>query len=374
MASVDSVTMGERIAAARGRAGLTQAELAAQISLDRSALTKVEKGARRVSALELARIAEVLGERIEWLVMEPPPAVLVAHRNTQEPGAASPGIDRLVERIVWNIEFLAKRDNRFEIQDVEPLARPTNAAEVESTASQARSLLGLDAVEPVHGLAECVLRIGLLTFSFDLGEDAADAASVLLARGGVAVVNGARQVGRRRLAIAHELGHYLFADEYALDWRVCHADDANLWENRLDRFARAVLLPQQGLRDAWAELADSGDDLRTTAVKLASRFRVDMSTLARRAVELGIVQTEDSQRIRSWRTNRADIVEHNLVVSDESQAPDLAEPYVLSVLRLYRSETVSAARALDLLFDTWEENDLPVLPTLPESAVWTFVS
>jgi hypothetical protein len=43
------------------------------------------------------------------------------------------------------------------------------------------------------------------------------------------------------------------------------------------------------------------------------------------------------------------------------------------VLRLYRSETVSSTRVIDLLFDTWDEEDLPALPQLPESAVWNFV-
>ena len=57
------------------------------------------------------------------------------------------------------------------------------------------------------------------------GPEAADAASILLVRGGVAVVNGQRQVGRRRLAAAHELGHYLFADDYTVDWRIGEQDD-----------------------------------------------------------------------------------------------------------------------------------------------------
>ncbi|WP_284346891.1 hypothetical protein [Frankia sp. Cppng1_Ct_nod] len=44
------------------------------------------------------------------------------------------------------------------------------------------------------------------------------------------------------------------------------------------------------------------------------------------------------------------------------------------MLRLYRSETVPLARATDLLFEAWAEEDLPSLPQLPESAIWKFVS
>jgi len=365
--------MGERIAAARGRAGLTQAELAAEVSLDRSALTKIENGSRRVSALELARIADALGERIEWFVTEPPKAI-VSHRNVQEPGGKSPAIDRLIERVAWNVEFVIEHSDRLDQPQLGGLSRPGTLDEAERAADRARSLLGLDEVQPFPGIADQLVEAGLLVFSFDLGPDAADAASILLAAGGVAAVNGNLHVGRRRLAAIHEFGHYLFADEYVVDWRVADSDDANAWETRLDRFARAVLLPAHGLRQSWEALVSGGDDLRTVVVKIGSKFRVDMSTLARRLVELRIVPQDQAQRIRAVRTNRADIVEHNLVVGAELVAPGLPTPYERAVLRLYRQELVSAARAADLLFDTWEEDDLPALSQLPESAIWEFVS
>jgi Zn-dependent peptidase ImmA (M78 family) len=214
----------------------------------------------------------------------------------------------------------------------------------------------------------------MFEFSFAMGNDAADAASILLATGGMAIVNGSLQVGRRRLAMAHELGHYLFADEYTVDWRVAEHSDDNVWESRLDRFARAMLLPPKGLSEMWTRLRSDDGDLRTAAVRTASAFRVDMSTLARRLRELALVDQSEANAIRIVRTTKADIVEFNLVVRDELEAPWLARRYEESVLRLYRREVVSAARATDLLFDTWSEDDLPVLPALPESQIWNFVS
>jgi hypothetical protein len=99
-----------------------------------------------------------------------------------------------------------------------------------------------------------------------------------------------------------------------------------------------------------------------------------MSTLARRLRELALVDQSEANAIRIVRTTKADIVEFNLVVRDELEAPSLARRYEESVLRLYRREVVSAARATDLLFDTWSEDDLPVLPALPGSQIWNFVS
>ncbi len=373
MANLDSGAIGERIAEARGRAGLTQADLASVTSLDRSALAKIETGARRVSALELARIADALDERIEWFVTQTPAAIL-SHRNLQEPGAASPAIDRLVERITRNVELAISHDDRLQLTAPTALRRPDTVAEAERTATEARTLLGLTDRQPFLRVSEHVADIGLLAFAFELGSDAADAASILLTTGGVALVNGSLHVGRRRLALVHELGHYLFADEYNVDWRIAERDDDDAWEARLDRFARAVLLPPDGLRDQWTRLREDGDDLRTAAVKIGSVFCVDMSTLARRLAELGQIDKSEAQTVRAVRTKKADIIEFGLGVRHELAAPALPRRYEESVVRLYRGEVVSAARATDLLFDTLSEDDLPVLPPVQEGTIWKFVS
>ncbi|WP_245732984.1 XRE family transcriptional regulator [Lentzea jiangxiensis] len=370
MTAVDSESMGKRIADARTRTGMTQAGLAAAIGIDRSALAKIENGTRRVSALELARIAEATRERIEWFVLQVPEAI-VSHRNMQDPGAESPVIDRIVETFAWNTEFLLKHDDRLRLESPGPLAKPGTNDEAERTAREARKLMGLGPSEPLLNIVEAVAKIGLFTLSRDLGPDAADAASVLLARGGVAVINGHLLVGRRRLALAHELGHYLFADEYTVDWRIAEKDDDNAWESRLDRFARAVLLPADGLTEAWHTARKDGD-LRTTAVKVASKFRVDMSTLSRRLVETGVLGTHDAASVRSVRTTKADIIELNLVTRDELAATSLSLEYQQAVLRLYKQEVISPARATELLYDTLNEDDLPPLPPLPESAIWDF--
>jgi Zn-dependent peptidase ImmA (M78 family)/DNA-binding XRE family transcriptional regulator len=375
VAVLDAGSIGARIAEARARVALTQSELAVQISIDRSALAKIEGGTRRVSALELSRIADALGERIEWFVVDPPPAIVSHRKRLDEAGTVSAEIDKAIERATRNVEFLIDHDTQLQVQEIPQLVQPRSMDEAEEAASEARSLLGLNGTDPLLNVAGIASDLGLLTFCFDFGPNTADAASILLPGGAVILVNGHLHVGRRRLAVAHELGHCFFADEYTVDWRV--ADQGlgdNGWEARLDRFARALLLPSVGLGASWRDFRAHGDDLRTVAVKLASRFRVDMTTLARRLSELGFVNASEANRVRATRTNRADIVELNLLVHDELAPPALPRRYEASVLRLFRSEVLSASRATDLLFDLWEEDDLPVLPQLPQSAIWQFVS
>lgn len=363
--------MGARVAEARQRAGLTQTELAAASSLDRSALAKIEIGSRRVSALELARIARAVDERIEWFVTDAVPAI-VSHRDTVDPGASSLAIDRLIDRTTRNVEFLLLHDSQLELPELPHLERPSSGDATEQAARSTRRLLGSDETQPLLELAMTATRAGILTFSFDLGPDAADAASILLPRGAVVVVNGSLHLGRRRLSLAHEIGHCLFADEYSIDWNTAEHDSSSTWETKMDRFARALLLPASPLRRLWNQLRER-DDTRTTAVKIASQYRVDMSTLARRLTEIGQVDAAEAQTIRSTRTTRADIVELNLLVHDELNPPCLPRIYEQSVLNLYRNATVSGARATDLLFDLWTEEDLPVLPPAPIGSLWGLI-
>ena len=250
---------------------------------------------------------------------------------------------------------------------------PTSNAEAEKLAVVARSELDVPPDGPCERLADKVTKLGLLPFSLDLGVDTADAATVLLRHGGIAVINGANKVGRRRLALAHELGHYLVADEYTVDWRVAENQESERRENLFDRFARALLLPRESLVGDWEKFTQE-NDVRTAAVRIASCYRVDMSTLARRLVEAGIASNSDAANIRSIRTTRVDIVDFDLVVSDELAPPVLPREYERAVLRLYRSEMLSAARTVGLLFDTWPEDALPELPMRTENDMWELIS
>lgn len=54
-------TLGERIRAARDRAGVKQDQLADAVGLSRTSITNIERGRQGVQAYLLVRIAEVLG-------------------------------------------------------------------------------------------------------------------------------------------------------------------------------------------------------------------------------------------------------------------------------------------------------------------------
>jgi len=159
--AIDARTLGQRIAESRWRAGLTQAQLAAAASLGRSALAKIEAGSRRVSALELACMAESLGVRIEWFVQDAPEAI-ISRRNTQDPGTPSPRIDATVERIACAVEFALEHDQRFTLPRRQLRPMVVNAQETEALAEDKRSLIGVDRGAPVRISLRRRLLLGCL--------------------------------------------------------------------------------------------------------------------------------------------------------------------------------------------------------------------
>lgn len=367
---MDARDLGRRIKQERERVQFSQTELGLRADLDRTAVNKIESGVRKVTALELARIAAALSMRMARLFEEPIPAV-VSHRSSRGLDTVDSQVDKLLEELAYEVEFVQSLDHSLlqpsvEFDDIE---RPHSVDDAEALAVRARGWLELSPHDPALRLPDLTAEFGLWAFSVDFGPDTADAGMVLLRNGGVALVNSYNKVGRRRLALAHELGHFLVQDDYTVDWRV--SDPGNGIESRLDRFARAFLLPASGLSSFWTVQLESLG-VRDAAVVTASRFQVDMSTLARRLEELQL--EGDTSIVRSTHTVQADIIEYGLNIPDDLRETSLPRRYQKAVLALYRGERISVERALELLRGTLDDTDLPPRRPRVDGELWNFVS
>lgn len=61
-----------RLQVARKRAGLSQGQVAAMLTLHRPAVSEIEAGRRAVSAEELGRLAEIYDVELDWLLGRSP--------------------------------------------------------------------------------------------------------------------------------------------------------------------------------------------------------------------------------------------------------------------------------------------------------------
>ena len=364
--------LGLQIAQARERRGMTQESLAHSIELGRSTISKIESGARKVSAIELSKIARALHTSMASFFRSPAPAI-VSHRAEQGEEADSV-VDMRLERLADSITLI-RRIGSLKGALPSPWERPDTVDEAEDMGRRLRSHLGLDGAEPLTDIAGRAAEfLGCYIFSAELGEDTADAGSMLLDEAtAVAVVNASRKPGRRRLSAVHELGHALVQDEYTVDWRTATRDDG--LESRLDRFARAVLLPAAELGRSFPE-SEAREGLRNACVRIGSRFRVDMTTLAIRLVrDLSLAGADSFDTIRQFRTTRSDFIRLSLVNPPEEFA-GVTQPllYQQAVLRLFEGERISAQRAVELLEGTVGFEDLPPSPEGRFDDIWDFIS
>lgn len=364
---MEHVDLGRRIAEARASRRWNQAQLAQQLGMDRTTLVKIEQGQRRVTALELLDLARELGRRVDWF-LTPPPAAIAQHRGAQPEDYSTLPIDEELETLALDTTFLIDSGLLTPPARRHVFARPASRREAERLGAELREAAGLGD-DPVRDVAQVAHSLGTLCFARELGEGDADAASMSVGETGIALINSSRAVGRRRLSAAQELVHVMVGDTYRTDLSVDRIDSEDQHEARIDRAARAFLLPER-LRAQWEETARS-DGVRIAAVKLGSEYRVDMATLARRLQDLGAVDAPTAATIRGVRTTKSDIVGLGLVVPHDFEGTALPLAYAQAVIRGYAGEFITMDRALDLMRGTFTEEDFTPRSDLAPETLWS---
>jgi len=356
--------VGGRVATARQRAGFTQRQLGDRLGLHRSAIARVELGQRQLDALELARLAEVLGRSVEWFLTEAP-AAIASHRDGLSGDHDVQRLEDELERTSRDVELLV---------DVGALSVPASAfqsgvttlAEAEAGAQEARSLLGRG-TGPLVDLQAAVEGVGLLGFSLDLGPTVVDGGYIRVGTVGVALINGTADPGRRRFTLAHEMGHHLLADEYTADFGLGTARTDR--EALINAFAAHLLMPGPSVRGRWAELSAEWEDPRSRLIVLAAEYQVSWSALISHAVTLELITRTEFELLQVRRPTVADYLEVGVRFQEELQPIALAPAYSQAAIRAYRRGVISADRAVELLRGTIVADELPQPQEAPIEAL-----
>lgn len=350
--------LGQRIAQARAEADLTQTELAKAVRLDRTALAKIEAGARKVSATELVAIAAALDRSIDWFVTESPPSV-VSRRSDAAAGGQSRGLDLKIERLARDVAFLTGQGVLQDAGTRPSLEVPSDLEGAEQLAGAARDLMGVPR-GPLEDLQRAVERVGLLAFSLDLGPSGGDAAYVEVENLGVALINGHIDPGRRRFNLAHELGHHLFGDAYAPEVTFNSAGET---ERLINAFAAHLLLPRREVTGFWHSARDI--DLRLVAVALSFKFRASWTATCNQLRTVGLINDAQGHEFVSMPPTAADAIALGERWVPELEAPGIPPEYGKRVLAAYTAGKLSAARTVELLWGKVYLADLPEQRPLP---------
>ena len=345
MAAQGWSAIGERVRTARTGTRRTQDEVADALSIDRSSVVRIEAGQRKVSALELAAMAELFELPLSYF-LSPHADAVVSRRSAvaddlDEAARAAWRLDVDLEDHASSIRWLIER-GLIDVPEIRmAAATPTDVAEAEALAREARGRLGVDG--PLPALADVCERFGLYLLVVDRDADGASMLLDELDGVGAAVIGGQADPGRRRTTAAHELGHHLFGDAYSSDVGVS-ADDR---ERVIDAFARELLLPAVALRLDWPTDADQH---WAALVRVAGTYRVSWSLVVQRAYDLGLVDAVEKRSLDAGVPVRGDF----LAQLGSAPIEDLAvgttgAAWKRAVLAAYGRSLITGVRALELL-------------------------
>lgn len=264
--------LAERLRTAREACGLTQEAVAAQLGVSRPTLAQIEAGNRKVTGLELVRLARLYGRDIADLVADEfedagEPVLLRAlpeARSDPRVGAAVRQAMALVREILALRRLLdaGKTDPGLPVYRLPRLTTRWHAVEMGNRlAALERQRLGLG-LSPVPDLAALLENQGALVLEMDLPQ-AVSGFTFRLDRNVAFATHARHALVRRRFSLAHEYCHAL------CDWEpdegvvapdgkaiVCRSSEtAKLGEVRANAFAAAFLLPEDGV---WSYLAHLG--------------------------------------------------------------------------------------------------------------------
>ena len=253
--------IAERLKEARKLAGLSQGHVAKILGLHRPSVSEMEAGNRRVSADELARLAEIYDVSVAWLLGEAPetldaqdPRLELAARELTK--LKPDDLERLLKLLAaMRSDSTAERRGRRSMMNAMRTTKPSfNRRALATQAMQAaiatRAKAKLDQHGPIciYGLCE---TLGVTVRFNNINMEG------MYQRGAPPRIHlsARRPLPRRAYNCAHELGHHVFGHGSSIDELREDAKE-HPWEDPkeflADTFAGFTLMPIMGLRRAFA--------------------------------------------------------------------------------------------------------------------------
>ena len=375
MKAVSQHELGERVADARRRKGLTQGELAARVGLTQTSVSRIETGGRAVSSLELAELAEVLGVSVlDLLRAGQRPMLAIAARlgHFRDPGAVDRALRR-AEALIRLDELLdsvlgpSPPEGAAQLRGAVPprgavplggVVPPEPEAVPPEPGAVRRSEVGrgpaVDQGRRLAGEVRQALRLGdgplgplpevleerlRLDVDFSPLPEAVDGLCVSVGERALVLVGSSKPSSRQRFTLAHELAHYLVddLDPLYVDERGVRA--RSVAEMRANAFAAHLLMPEPGVRAAIEGFTDDAE----RAVRVALTFGTSVSAAAYQLGNLGLLP--ETVRDRLTQAGSRPLLMRYALPSDWQQ-DESGRGRLRPPSRLYRRATLAFRRGL----------------------------
>lgn len=288
--------IGEVLETARRARGMTQEELAVAAAVTQAALSRYENGLRTPEPEVLQRLAQALGVT---------PALLERGDRMRGGIAVTAHMRRRATAKVSLWRSLEARLNMLRLHTMELHEEITMRAEldvpifdpVEDDPQDAARMVRIQwrmPVGPVHSLASWMEAAGVLIFEEEFGSAArVDGLSQWAEDHAIVLLNASAPADRKRLTLAHELGHLVMHSQYV----------GTEMEDQANKFGAELLMPGAEIRPMLR-----GRLTLSRLVDLKRYWGTSMQSLIERAFHLGTISAQERSSLykqlsaRRWRT------------------------------------------------------------------------
>lgn len=286
--------LGTVLETARRSRGMTQAQLAEAINATQPTIQRYENDLREPDEETLHALADALGVTPSFLLhASRPESALAVHAHMRRRKTAPPTVWRRLEAQLnmtrWHMGKLFEEVSvqaTLSVPQFDPdLTSPSEAAQLVRT--QWRLPIG-----PVRNLVSWLESAGIVVIEWDFESAKIDGLSQWAGDHPVIMINGASPTDRKRLTLAHELGHLVLHMHTA-------GDDI---EDQANEFAAEFLMPIGIIRSDLKGLKTG------KLIDLKRFWGVSMAAIVERAHRLGMMLPEERTRFykamsaRGWRT------------------------------------------------------------------------
>lgn len=327
----DGEVLAKRLRRARLSQGMTQAEVAEDLDVSSSYISRCERGEVSVDStflLDLAKVLDVHPEsllRPGFIEVTTPDFRKKSTLRKREQDAVVAKVGEWIERYL-QLEEIVGASTTFDVESHEV----DSMEEIEEAAESLREEWGLG-LDPIDNLTEVLEDQGVRVCPVAGSEDL-DALAFRVKEGTpVIAVREGVPGDRQRFSMAHELGHLV------LEPKNLDPEDA------ANRFAGAWLVPRES---AVSELGESRDQLNPHELHLLKhKYGLSMAGWVYRARDLGIVTEEGAERMwryfssKGWRQEEP----------GELFEPEEPTRMKRLVLRALQEDLVSPSRAAELV-------------------------
>ncbi|PZP41921.1 MAG: transcriptional regulator [Azospirillum brasilense] len=374
----DAKVIGDRLRAARARAGLTQEDAANALGLARTTLVAIEKGQRRVRPDELRAAAKAYRTSASALLRPEAVQVDVAPRFRAVPGvkaeAAAEAGALLADLAAAEAELerLVGRPLRPNYPAERPIGPGDVVEQARDAAAELRHRLGLGLAPVPDPIGLLELELGMRVFVRPLGGAVSGAFLFDESVGACVLLNRNHPPERRLQTALHEVGHFVSARH---EPDVVDLERAP--QTKEERFAKAFGLefsmPASLVRRRFQDMRrESGRFSPRHLILLARYFHVSEEAMCRRLEDLGLLPEGlwDTLKERGFSTEhvRQVIGDSDAERRDAVATPRLwllaTEAYRRGLLsegqlaRMLRMDRLEIRAMLDALGGEAEEDDL----------------